>query len=185
MNPFTPSYPFFTLSSDLRPGPRCLFRLLLPIKTLYAFLVSPAYAACFVSRILLHLIILKLFCKVLFFTPLWLSSFCFQILFLQPCYQMPSVCCLILMWGTKVPGCISGFLCGGWKEEILSIWFRCFGSQIFYLANISKNLLGVLSSDFSCLLVTGCEAVFNAACYVRAYRHTLHTHMETHIGVLF
>jgi hypothetical protein len=57
-------------------------------------------------------------------------------------------CCLLLMWWTKVQGHISGFLCGGWKEEILSIWFYYFGSQILDLANISENLLGVLSSVF-------------------------------------
>lgn len=38
----------------------------------------------------------------------------------------------------------------------------------------------------SCLMVAGREAVFNAACYVRVYRHTRsHTHMDTHIGVVF
>jgi hypothetical protein len=41
-----------------------------------------------------------------------------------------------------------GFYVGDGKEEILSIWFCYFGSQIFDLVSISKNLLGVVVSDF-------------------------------------
>lgn len=130
--------------------------------------------------------ILMLFCEVKFCSSPLSGFLRFGFRYSPLATVLPNALCLLSSLDVRNQSSVPYkwvFMCGmerRYSEHlVLLLWFLN-----FWPCQHFEVFTGFLF--LSCLMVAGREAVFIAACYVRAYRHARsHTHMDRHIGVVF